>query len=183
MTPPLSLTDRLRIERAVWTLDTYLADLPRTSRVARRREVRADLRAAARDVGTAEALRRLGNLRRLAVGFLAAEYGDWRPRPSWYAGTAGLLLAIVVMTALVETGQSTFGDAVRAAHPDASGTFHWHGLPYLTGDTTYTFTNGTYTAAGGAWTPLVYVLLAAVFVLGGRIWRQLPAWRRRHTDD
>ena len=59
MTHDLTFTDRLRIERAVWTLDGRLQDLPRTSRVAKRRELRANLRAAATDVGTAEAVRRL----------------------------------------------------------------------------------------------------------------------------
>ncbi len=51
--------DRLRIERVVWALDQQLYDLPRASRIAKRREVRENLFAAAHDIGTTEALRRL----------------------------------------------------------------------------------------------------------------------------
>jgi hypothetical protein len=178
MTP----TDRLRIERAVWTLDTYLTDLPRRSRIAHRREVRANLRAAADDVGTSEALHRLGALRRLAAGYLAAEYGEWQLRPAWKTGAACMLLAIVLLTELVAVAQSAFGDGIRAADPHAAGTFHWHGFSYLTQDTRYTFVDGRYTTDGGAWTPLAYVGLLAVLILSGRLWRALPAWRRGNTD-
>jgi len=53
MTETLTLTlkDRARIERAVWTLDSYLRNLPRKSRIAKRRELRVNLRAASADVG------------------------------------------------------------------------------------------------------------------------------------
>jgi len=95
MSHDLTLSDRLRIERAVWTLDGRLQDLPRTSRVAKRRELRANLRAAAADVGVAEALHRLGNLRRLAAEYLVAEYGQWVRRPSWLAAFGFLVLGQV----------------------------------------------------------------------------------------
>lgn len=183
MTRTVTRTDLLRIECTVWTLDTYLADLPRRSRVAHRREVRANLRAAADDVGTTEALRRLGAPRRLAAGYLAAEYGEWQPRPAWKTGAACMLLAVILMTVYVTAGQAAFGDGIHAADPHAAGTFHWHGFSYLTQDTTYTFVDGKHTTVGGAWTPLVYAGLAAVFILTGRLWRLLPAWRRRNADD
>ncbi|MGF7236829.1 MAG: hypothetical protein ACQSGP_17975 [Frankia sp.] len=182
MTRTETLTDRLRIERAVWTLDTYLADLPRRSRVAHRREVRANLRAAADDVGVTEALRRLGTPRRLAAGYLSAEYGESLLRPTWKTGAAGMLLAVILMTELVTAGQTAFGDGIRATNPHTTGTFHWHGFTYLNTDTTYTFVDGRYTTTGGAWTPLVYAGLAALLIVGGRLWRLLPAWRRRNTD-
>jgi hypothetical protein len=60
--------DRLRIERFVWTLDQQIYDLPRASRIGKRREVRDNLIAAAQDVGTTKALRRLGGSRSLAEG-------------------------------------------------------------------------------------------------------------------
>ena len=59
--------DRLRIEGTVWALDQRIYDLPRQSRIAKRREVRANLLTAASDVGTSAALRNLGGSRRLAV--------------------------------------------------------------------------------------------------------------------
>lgn len=172
--------DRLRVERAVWTLDAYLADLPRRSRVAQRREVRANLRAAADDVGTTEALRRLGSLRRLAAGYLAAEFGESRP-PVWKAGAAWLLLAVLVLDELVAAGQAAYGDGVRAANPHAAGTFTAPGFAHLTQGTTYLFSDGGYTASGGAFTPLMYVFLAVGFVLCARLWRQVPARRRAVT--
>ena len=52
MTHDVNLIDRLRIERVVWTLDQRLYDLPRSSRIAKRREVRQNVLAAAHDVGT-----------------------------------------------------------------------------------------------------------------------------------
>ena len=83
MSGTLIWTDRLRIERAVWTFNSYLQALPWRSQVAKRRELRVNLRAASADVGTKEALRRLGNVRTMAADYITAEYGG--PRPSWWA--------------------------------------------------------------------------------------------------
>lgn len=179
MTDTLSLTDRLRIERAVWTLDSRLQDLPRRSRVAKRRELRDNLHAAAADVGTAEALRRLGDSRRLAGEYLAAEYGEWAPRPSWVAGFGFLVVAFLVLRWLLDVGTSAFGAGVTAADPRATGIFTWDGVPYLLDEVTFTFDQGQSTSVGGAWTPLVYVCLLAGVILVGRLWRLLPAWRQR----
>ncbi|MDU9001823.1 hypothetical protein [Streptomyces mirabilis] len=181
MPPTLTLTDRLRIERTVLLLDTHLSDLPRRSRLAKRREVRANLRDAAADVGTAEALRRLGEPRRLAAGYLAAEYGDVAPRPSW---TAALLCAAVTMgvaQALVEAATASYRSGLLAADPHLQGTVHWHGLSYLSGQVTFAFSDGKSTTTGGAWTPWVYVAVLAAGVLGGRLWRLLPVWRGKRT--
>jgi hypothetical protein len=181
MTQTLSRLDRLRIERAVWTLDSHLQDLPWRSRVAKRREMRDNLHAAAADVGAAEALRRLGNVRRLAAEYLTAEYGEWRRRPSGLAGLAFLLLAYVVLDVLQAAGTAAFTAGVAAAGPRPVGTFHWNGVAYLLDDATLTFDGGASTVVGGAWTPLVYLCLIAGFVLTGRLWRLLPAWRRRQA--
>ena len=43
MAHALTWIDRLRIERAVWALDQRLYDLPRRSRIERRRELRGNL--------------------------------------------------------------------------------------------------------------------------------------------
>jgi hypothetical protein len=77
----------------VWTLDSYLQNLPWRSRVAKRRELRVNLRAASADVGTKEALRRLGNVRTIAADYMVAEYGG--PGPSWLATICVLLPAFV----------------------------------------------------------------------------------------
>lgn len=186
MTHDLTFPDRLRIERAVWTLDGRLQDLPRTSRVAKRRELRDNLRAAAADVGAAEAVRRLGDLRRLAAEYLGAEYGQWEPRPSWLAGLGFFVSTYVVLTVLLDVGKSAFTSGVAAADPSATGTFVWNGIAYVLQPVTFTFADGTATPQGGlhggAWTPLVYLFLFVGTVLAGRLWRALPVWRRHYAD-
>lgn len=179
---PLPWTDRLRIERAVWTLDGRLQDLPRKTRVAKRRELRDNLRAAADDVGAAEAVRRLGDLRQLAAEYLAAEYGDWEPRPSWTAGLAAFVSVYLVLTWLLDTGTSAFRAGVVATDSDATGTFNWVGIPHLLDGVTFEFVDGKSTSVGGAWTPFAYATLFVVVVLAGRLWRILPGWRRRYAN-
>ena len=165
--------DRLRIERFVWTLDQQIYDLPRASRIAKRREVRDNLRAAARDVGTKEALRRLGSSRRLANEYLEAEFGDG-PRHSWLA--AGIVAGLLPLLTLGFMGEATsaYQEAITAIDPHATGTFTWQGFDYLQTSVTYTFTNGHATHTGGAWTPLTYAIWLLATILAGRLWRLLP---------
>jgi hypothetical protein len=179
MTRTLTTIDRLRIESTVWRLDGLLNDLRWRSRVAKRREVRANLHAAAADVGTTEALRRLGGLRRLAAEYLAAEYGDWGRRPTWTTGVVGMVVVQVGSYALIEAGRSAFTAGVLAADPRPQGTYHWAGIPYLSADATVTFTAAVlHTTVGGAFTPLVYLGMLAAFIAGARLWRLLPPGRR-----
>jgi hypothetical protein len=44
-----------------------------------------------------------------------------------------------------------------------------------------TFVDGAGRTAGGAFTPLFYLIWFAAFVIGGRLWRLLPIWRRRRS--
>ncbi|ONH61339.1 hypothetical protein CcI49_07080 [Frankia sp. CcI49] len=173
--------DRLRIERAVWTLDARLQDLPRRSRIAKRRELRDNLWAAAEDVGARRAVRQLGDLRVLAAGYLAAEYGELTRRPSWGAAALTILLVEVVMTLLTHVGRVAFDAGITATDPQATGTFRWAGVPYLISDETFTYLDGAHTSVGGAWTPLVYVLMLGGAFVTGRLWRLTIAWRRYQT--
>ncbi len=179
MTTSRNTLDRLRIERAVWTMNTRLQDLPRRSRTTRRRELRDNLRAAAEDVGTRQAVRQLGDLRILAADYLAAEYGDLSRRPSWTAAAVTILLIEGLMTLLEYAGRTAFDAGITTTTPHATGTFHWTGVPYLTSDETFTYLNGTHTSVGGAWTPLVYVLMFAGAFVTGRLWRLISAWQRQ----
>ena len=167
---------RLRIERLVWALDQQLYDLPSRSRIAKRREVRANLLTAARDVGTSEALRRLGGSRQLAAEYLSAEYGEG-PRHSWVAAAYfGALVPLLINYFLSEAG-SAYQQGVTAMDPHVTGTFTWSGISYLQSAATYTFDQGQANNVGGAWTPLTYVLWALGTIACGRLWRVLPWWR------
>src|SRR5438477_6364100 len=109
MPDTLTWIDRLRIERVVWTLDQRLYDLPRKSRIAKRREVRENLHAAATDVGVRGALRNLGNTQRLAAEYRAAEYGD-EPQPAWLTAVLFFLTAQLFLTAFLIEAATAFGD-------------------------------------------------------------------------
>ncbi|MGN9812804.1 hypothetical protein ACTMSW_26055 [Micromonospora sp. BQ11] len=175
--------DRLRIERAVWTLNAHLDNLPNRAKRARRRETRANLYAAAAEVGAAEAIRGLGDLRRLAAEYRTAEYGETGAQPSYSGAVVGLLLVQVAASAFMQGGTHAFVAGLLAAAPDATGTFQWSGIPYLTAPVTVTAVDGTQRTAGGAFTSLFYLLWLAAFVLGGRLWRLLPIWRRWRAGD
>jgi hypothetical protein len=169
--------DRLRIERLVWALDQQLYDLPRNTRITNRREVRANLLAAAADVGTRQALRQLGGSRRLAQEYLTAELGDG-PRHSWIA--AGYFAGLVPLLSnfFMSEASNAYQAAVTAVDPHATGTFIWDGISYLQAATTYTFVDGQATSVGGAWTVTTYALWLIGTVLAGRLWR-LPRISRR----
>ncbi|MCK9897710.1 hypothetical protein [Frankia sp. AgB32] len=177
-----TVLDRLRLERAVWTMDTRLQDLPRRSRINKRRELRDNLRLAAADVGARQAVRQLGDLRILAADYLAAEYGERTRRPSWSAAALTILGVEAVMTLLVHTGRAAFHAGITATNPQATGTYHWTGIPYLISDETFTYVHGTHTSVGGAWTPLVYVIMLGGAVVTGRLWRLHAAWRRQRRQ-
>jgi hypothetical protein len=174
--------DRLRIERAVWSLDQRLYDLPRKSRIAKRREVRENLLAAAHDIGTIDALRNLGNSRELAAGYLTAELGDG-PRPAWVAAATFAVTAQLLFTWVLGEAALAFGDGVTAANPNATGTFSWTGIRYLQDTVTYTFVHGKGDSVGGAWTPLAWAIWIGATVLVGRLWRVRLTFRRHATPD
>ena len=170
----LNWHDRLRLERAVWAFDRRLQDLPRRSRVSRRRELRDDLQSAMEVVGAAAAVRQLGDLRQLAAGHMAAEYGDWQPRPSWTRVAAAAVLFYFFLAWLLEAGTSAFRAGIQTGQHDPAGSFSWTGIPYLLDDVAFTFSDGASSSAGGAWRAGAYIALVAVTILAGRLWRLLP---------
>ncbi len=177
----INLIDRLRIERVVWALDQQIYDLPRAARISTRREVRQNLRAAARDVGTTEAIRRLGGSRALANEYLTAEFGVG-PRHSWMAAAFWVGLVPLVLTSLLTDAADTYRQGIVAAAPATSGTYTWSGIAHVQTATTFTFDQGTMTSmTGGDWVtrPLPWIILLGGAILVGRLWRLLPVWRRR----
>ena len=177
MTTSPSLIDRLRIERTVWTLDALLGDLPQRSRVAKRREMRANLAEAAADVGTVEAIRRLGPLRPLAGEYLAAEYGEGRPHPRWVAAIYWTVLAELTLTGITYIANHAFIAGVVAADHQVSGTFHWQGFKLLGLGGDFTSVDGINTAISGYFAAPFQIWVILALVLGGRLWRLLPPWR------
>lgn len=176
----LTVFDRVRIECLVWTLDQRLYDLPRASRIAKRREVRANLLEASADRGAGEALRRVGGSRALAREYLGAEFGD-RPHHSWTgAAVFAALVPLLLLGALSEVSNA-YAQALTAGHA-AAGIYTWSGVGYLQNPLTFTVDQGQVTQAGGAFTPIVYVLWAVGTIACGRLWRLLPlASRGKHT--
>jgi hypothetical protein len=170
--------DRLRIERVVWMLDQRLYDLPSRSRIAKRREVRENLLAAAHDVGTADALRHLGDSRALASEYLSAEFGDG-PRHSWIAAVLFATSVQLFLTGWLDDSSLAFADGIRAADPHATGTFTWSGIRYVQDAVTYTFSDGHSTSVGGAWRPQLWALWIVGTILVGRLWWVLPMMKRR----
>jgi hypothetical protein len=176
----VSWFNRMRIERVVWLLDQRLYDLPRRSRIGKRREVRENLRAAASDIGTREALARIGNSRELAAEYLTAEFGDG-PRPSWIAAGLFLFTGVLVGTSLLTDTAIAYRDGILAANPHATGTFTWSGIDYLQTSVRYTFVNGSSEFVGGAFSPLAWLLWIIATVLVGRLWRLPSVWHRRRA--
>ena len=177
MARDLNLLDRLRVERVVWSLDQRLYDLPRKARIAHRRELRHNLTAAARDIGTAAALRELGDAATLADAYREAQFGAG-PRPSWIAGAVFLLTTVLVLTSVLFDAAEAFGDGVLAGNPAADGTYRWPGISLLQNEVTYTVADGDFTFVGGDFSLLTWGLLVVGFLLVSRAWRALP--RRRH---
>jgi len=140
MTETLTWTDRYRIERAVWTLDTYLQNLPRKSRLSKRRELRVNLRAASADVGANEALRRLGNVRTMAAEYVVAEYDG--PAPSLTVAMCVIFPAFAFMFWLSNARIDAFRSGAIAANPHLTGVFHMTGIAYVLTNDTFTFVNG-----------------------------------------
>jgi hypothetical protein len=169
----------MRVERAVWTLDSYLHNLPWKSRIAKRRELRVNLRAAFADVGANEALRRLGNIRTIAADYEVAEYGG--PAPSWLLAIYVMFAAFALMFWLSSARINAFKSGAIAANPHLTGVFHMSGIAYVLANDTFTFANGKVTEVGGTLLPLVYVCVIVLTVFAGRLWRAIPTLRRQRT--
>lgn len=176
MSHPMRWSDKLRIERTMWTLDTLLADLPGRARRSARRDVRANLRAAAADVGAVQALRDLGSIRRIALDYLDAEYGEHRPRPRVFKGVFWALLIEMVILSWAVVGHEAFTAGLESAG-QPPGTYSWSAMRALGVATEVSFDDTGFAGFSLSiylWF-LAYVL--AAFVIGGRLWRLIPAWR------
>lgn len=178
MSRNLNLVDRARIEWTVWGLDQRLYDIPRRSRIDRRRELRANLTEAARDVGASQALRELGSTTALAEEYRTAELGPG-PRHSWIAAAIFVFTTTLIMNSVLFEAAQAFGDGILAGNPSASGTFTWHGAAFVQSKVTFTVADGGFTQVGGGFSPGGWLLLAVGAIAVGRLWRAVPRLRRQ----
>jgi hypothetical protein len=124
-----------------------------------------------------EAVRRLGPLRRLAVGNLENEYGE-RPRPRWLRGALWTVAVEAGILTLAFVGHAGFVAGIEAAQPRPDGHYLWRGLTLLgiSGDATYV--DGRLATFGLTFAVWNLLYLVAALILGGRLWRLPGAWWR-----
>jgi hypothetical protein len=168
----LTWLDRLRIESTIWAVNTKLVDLRASRRKSIRQELRANLRAAAAEVGARESVRQLGSLRRLAGEYLDAEYGD-RPHPRYFLGLAWAVAVEVAYLAALLLWFEAYLAGVDAVKPHPDGTF-------TVGDGIWLPEVGVTYAHGklDGWEfslplPMFFLLPTLAYLIGARSWRWL----------
>jgi hypothetical protein len=174
----LTFIDRLRIERAVWTVDAYISILPMRRQREIRRELRANLRASAAQVGAKAAIRNLGSLRRLSYEYLSAEY---RGRP-WPTPLKGLGWAVVVEVLLVLAWTltlSAFHDGLAATNPEPGRYTVERPLIGFVSEVTVDSAGDLTEVAFLVSIPVALAWVLVAFVVGSRLWRVIPRWRDR----
>jgi len=84
-----------------------------------------------------------------------------------------------VLNFVLGLAATAYQEAISAANRTPPGRSPGAGVSYLQSAVTFQFTDGRVDSQlGGAWTPLTYVIVLAVAVLAGRLWRLVPRSRR-----
>ena len=114
----MSLTERVRIVSAVWAYDFWLdwRHVPRRARRDLRRELSANLTAAAAEVGAREAVRRLDGIRQLADDTAAID----TTRARWSAGCVMALAVAAVLVVVEVFAALLWADGAATAAPTAT---------------------------------------------------------------
>lgn len=166
----MNIIDTIRIENFVQNTDFWLElrGARRTRRKELRRELRDNLRAAASDVGTGQALANMGSPKQLAFDSTEGEYEE---RPLWsraamYASLAfGAMLLWLALTAMAFTAGV---EAAGVVGQEVSGTvFPWVGSEFMA--RIHPERGGLAVGVSNAWAVVVVPLL--VFLLTARPWR------------
>jgi hypothetical protein len=166
----------LAFERTVWRLDRRLRrDVPVSARRAIRREVRANLRAAAQEVGEEEAVRRFGD-----VATVAEDYRAAAARPDAVRVDRGLVAAAWTLFALLlltVVRIPTFG--MVTTFDAFTNEQEWHVQPWRLGELSGDIATRTlFEATVYSYSLLLFPLLA--FLLWSRAWRSLS---HRHAQQ
>ena len=166
-TTRLSTSDALRQDWYLLRFSWSMQDYPRKEYRRIKRELRAETRAAAAEVGMRRALRDLGHPRVLAETYIA-EYGKRLPRYNTGIIAAGLAVALIVYLfmaysfGVLDAIESMGGGSVTR-YPFGSETVFTHTAQEI-----------SVAAVGSPGWLLVYAGAAVVaFVLGSRLWRVL----------
>lgn len=157
----------LRIEAAVKNVDWRLEGwVSRRKRREIRRELRANLSAAAEEVGPEEAVHRLGSLRELASAYLEAERRAVNPRLGLFAALATITVLFFVWAGLTQAFREGYEAGVGGSSSADLGPLSFVGKGAI-GAASFTLEVPWYLFA-------VPVLVA--FLVGSRAWALL---RRR----
>ena len=167
----LSTADRIRLERYLARFAWAMQDYPGREYRRIKRELRAEITAAAADVGMAAALRDLGHPTALAEGYTATLAGR---RPRFVAGAvaAGMTVGAIAFLALaysfgVIDGLAAAGGGSASIHPLGVATTITSTPNEISIEWTVTW----------QWLALYLGAGALAFILGSRLWRLL-----RHRD-
>jgi hypothetical protein len=164
---PLSVADRLRLERFLLRFSWAMQDYPRKEYLRIRRELRAEVRAAAADVGMRQALADLGHPVTLGERYIA-ELG--RRLPRWTSGIVAGGLAVGVLVYLFAAYAVGTLDTLEALGGGSLTRY-----PFGT-ETVFTFTEDEISVLSGVswqWAVLYLGAAAVAFVVGSRLWRVL----------
>lgn len=162
---PMTFADRLRRDWYLIRFSWFMQDHPAREYRRIRGELRAEIAAAADDVGMSTALSDLGHPRTLAEGYRATLDG---PRPRYVTGVVAAGLTITVIAYLVVAYSFGFLDALEATGGGSAT------IRPLGAETTFTSTAdmiGVESTFTWQWLALYVGVGAVAFVLGSRLWR------------
>ena len=163
----LSIVDWLRLKYYFIDFNLWMSDYPQREYRRIAKALKAEVRAAAADVGMKKALEGLGTPRGLAAGYLA-EIGSQRPR--WNTGAIAAAFALVLP--FVAWGVFVAG-SISTLEAQGGGRAELHFL----GAQVEAFVDdpgtGSGITMGAAWWAWVLPLTLLVFLVASRAWRAL----------
>jgi len=163
------LTDRIQREWYVTKVDILAQDVPGGYRKAMRRELRADLTAAAADVGMTQAVADLGPAAVLAHQLKGAE---GRKLPHWWTGVITFAIVLYSWIGMLLASANALLVAAEQLADGRTVTVHtdWLG-------STVSITHGAAELSAAVEFSIVTVaVLVGVPLLAARAWRYRPAW-------
>lgn len=163
--PRTGVRDRLALTAYLWRFGWAMQDYPRREYRQVRTALRAEIRAAAAEVGMRQALADLGHPVVLAEGYVA-ELG--RRLPRWNTGAVAATLAVGALAYMVLAYAAGTLDTL-----DALGGGSLTRYPFGS-ETVFTATAEEISVESGVtwpWATLYLGVATTAFVLGSRLWR------------